>query len=642
MRHSSTPASSIEILEARIAPAVIIAANGKSATFTDVDGDKVTITISKGDLNDATFDTQATGMGDQLQTLGLNGLSQFTGANITFKAVRTAGAGDGKVNVGYIDATGIDVGAVVVPGDLGLYDAGSNSETVLATKSLTVDSMGRFGLTTQDTVLDNIFSTIFGKLGTLTVKTNLDGVNFAVGKSVGAINIGGSVIGSSADQGGKIVVIGDVGTVKIGGDLRAGSGDETGRLLFNKVGSLTIGGSVFGGSDATPDDRQQITVQQDSGSITIKGDLRGGSADRSGGIENVNGSFKSITIGGNVTAGSGELSGSIVVNKDLGTLKIGGNLQASAATDSGMVRVGGKIGTMALGGSLIGGAGDFDTNENSEAQVRAIFIGTVTVGQDVVGGAGDGSGRITSLSGTTSVTVKGSVIGGTGTRSGTIASTSPIGSVTIGVDLVGDDDFSSGGVEAPTLSKITINGSIRSGLIYATANLGSLTVKGSILGTATDRAIISSPGTGVLPLAMKSISVTGNVEFTDIAGGYIIGTASNADAQIGSVTVGGDWIASNLVAGVLPVTGGFGTADDIKIAGGSSDVISKIGSIVIKGQAYGTFDGSGHFGFVAQQIGSFKLGGTTIELLAGAFNDSGAAVKEIGAPGNLTIREISA
>jgi hypothetical protein len=35
----------IEILEARIAPAVLIAANGHSASYTDVDGDHVTIAV---------------------------------------------------------------------------------------------------------------------------------------------------------------------------------------------------------------------------------------------------------------------------------------------------------------------------------------------------------------------------------------------------------------------------------------------------------------------------------------------------------------------------------------------------------------------------------------------------------------------
>ncbi len=42
---------SIEPLEPRIAPAVVIAATGHSATYTDVDGDKVTITVSSGTLS---------------------------------------------------------------------------------------------------------------------------------------------------------------------------------------------------------------------------------------------------------------------------------------------------------------------------------------------------------------------------------------------------------------------------------------------------------------------------------------------------------------------------------------------------------------------------------------------------------------
>jgi hypothetical protein len=71
--------------------------------------------------------------------------------------------------------------------------------------------------------------------------------------------------------------------------------------------------------------------------------------------------------------------------------------------------------------------------------------------------------------------------------------------------------------------------------------------------------------------------------------GYGAGdTPLNADAQIGKVSIGGDWIISNLVAGVMNVASfnqSFGDANDAKISGpGTTDTatVSKIARVVIK------------------------------------------------------------
>ena len=73
--------------------------------------------------------------------------------------------------------------------------------------------------------------------------------------------------------------------------------------------------------------------------------------------------------------------------------------------------------------------------------------------------------------------------------------------------------------------------------------------------------------------------------------------------QIGKVTIGGDWIASDLVAGVSNGGDGFGNANDVLITepddtqpGGSPTIIASIAKIVIKGQASGTVGGSDHYG----------------------------------------------
>jgi hypothetical protein len=116
-------------------------------------------------------------------------------------------------------------------------------------------------------------------------------------------------------------------------------------------------------------------------------------------------------------------------------------------------------------------------------------------------------------------------------------------------------------------------------------------------------------------MAIGRITIGGHAEFASILAGYDrFLAAKNGNAQIGAVKVGGDWIASSLVAGVQDTgAAGFGVGDTI-IGGGAS--IAKIASIVIGGQVVGTPGGGDHFGFVSHTIGSFKAAGFTAPLLA--------------------------
>jgi hypothetical protein len=99
--HAARPAS-IELLEARIAPAAVF-------TYTDVDGDDVTIKTSKGTNADlvAILTRVPTGLGEELQRIDFSaapldgaGKSVFHGTNLSITAKRTSAGGDGRVNVG--------------------------------------------------------------------------------------------------------------------------------------------------------------------------------------------------------------------------------------------------------------------------------------------------------------------------------------------------------------------------------------------------------------------------------------------------------------------------------------------------------------------------------------------------------------
>ena len=95
--------------------------------------------------------------------------------------------------------------------------------------------------------------------------------------------------------------------------------------------------------------------------------------------------------------------------------------------------------------------------------------------------------------------------------------------------------------------------------------------------------------------------------------------AVNGNAQIGAVSVGGDWIDSSLASGVTSTDGFLGDANDAAFGGGT---MSKIASITIKGQVLGDGSTNHTSGFFAETIGAFKYHGIAVALKAGASNDT--------------------
>ncbi len=496
----------IEPLESRIAPAAVF-------KFTDVDGDAVTIATSKGTNADlaAIVTVVDEGLGKEAWRIDFSlNATVFAGTNVTVTAKRTAAGGDGLANVGYIDAstdgggTALDLGTITIRGDLGQIDAGDASTGTPAVKGLNVQSMGEFGVSTQQAG-GSLSSNLNGALGSLKMVGSMRESYLAVGGGldgkIGSITIGGSLIGGSDGDGGRIFSTGAIGSVKVGGDIAGGSSASSGQIGTNSsIASLTVGGSLLGGT------------------------------------------------GGN--------SGEISAVGAIGPVKIGGDIKGADA-DGGSIAYSGRI-----------------------------------LGQ-----------RLASL------TVGGSIISG----------------------------GESGGFSV-----------FQSGVIQVADDIGAIIVKGSIIGNSANPVLITARGQAVQgttsDVAIKSLTVTGRVEFADILAGYDFNLlAVNADAQTGAV-VAGDWIASNLIAGVQDDATAarndfFGEGDDQKIAGGSATIASKIASITIKGTARGTVGGTDHFGFVAQEIGSFKVGGAAFPLTPRTANDLNGLL--VGATGDLRVREVA-
>ena len=766
---------SFERLEFRDAPAVLVGQN--KVTYEDVDGDNVTVTLSKPILdtgNVAAVFTFNNGFGSsgpqQLESINLSGFgTKVNGVAITTSALRSsANHGDGFAALGEINADGLDLGPVNIDGDLGRIVAGDQDTATSGLKGLTAQSMGRFGTATGALSLNSLVQgkIDFMRIKSDVVKASIDAMGGTNGK-IGSVFIGGSLIGGTVTQEGAILSDGDMGPVTIGGNVTgdgffcgvvssggklasvriggnvdgrtgltdaaimsksdmglvtiggklSGEGFQSGRVSSGgKLAGVTIGGSVQGGDGQ---DSGQIFSAGDMGHVAINGNLIGGVGANSGEVHSEH-KLASLNVGGSVRGGDGDSSGHVLSVGDMGFVTIAGDLiGGSKDPNAGEVSAGGKLAGVKVGGSVMGGEGDGSGHIHSNLDTGFITIGGnliggkgitsgavasggklagVKIGGSVEGGQGDGSGLILSSSDTGSVTIGGnlsggaglqsgliligghklesvriggSVRGGTGTLSGGIDTGANVGSITIGGDVVGGsatgnaDLEVSGYIAAQRIASLTLGGSLiagtnattgffnNNGIIHVADDLGTVLIKGSIIGNSTNTAVISARGkaapTATSDLAIGNLRVLGRVEYGLIwAGADVNGHPMNADAQIGPVSIGGDWIASSIAAGAVPDTTPdvppdfFGDGDDAKMAGGNvrdTAISSKITSLTIGGQALGTVDNvsaNDHYGIVAEEVGAVRIGGTPLVLRAGNGNDNFL----IGITNDFSVREI--
>lgn len=562
--------SSIEPLESRIAPASLI--------FTDVDGDVVTITTSKGADADLTAAAHlvASGSGQQLQLLDLTA-KVFQGSTLTIDSV-AEGGGDGFVNVGAVDATNRDLGAVVIDGDLGRILAGRSAGST-SVASLEVKSMGALGTTTQGAGGD-LHTIIGGKLGPFTVHTSkadsavsILEAQIEVFGSIGKLTIDGAIKGGAAAFSGSI----DAGSITDGtiGSLIGGAGVGSGKILVDKLMNLTINGDIKGG---TSTDSGEIAVNGKIENVTINGNLVGGTAKHAGSIKAAK-TITTLTINGSVIGGDGEESGSIGSDAMISGLHITGDLQGDDGIRSGTILSKSLIKDVTVDGSVVGGSA-----LESGAIGSLTALADITVG-NLKGGAGDRSGVIVSdalpgskldgihilhsiigdpgsfsaasgthagavLGGTiNSVTVDEDVVGGTGFASGVIYALKNIKSATVGGDLKGFSGFQSGTIIASgAITNVEIGGDIiggsnnYAGSIFGAENLGTATIHGSVLSGTSDRA-----GSIYSPKLIKTVIIDGTLSGfgDDATGSATFGGTVYSEGTIQSVTIGGDIIGGS-------------------------------------------------------------------------------------------------
>lgn len=312
---------------------------GKVATWRDLDGDLVTLKASKGILtaDDFVFIADGNG-GEQLAALLLSddgAIAAKSNLSLVAKRASQNPLGDGRANLGFLDASGVDLGSIVISGDLGRIEAGDNVAKTPGMKSLMAGSMGFFGVATQADG-GNLLSEIKGGVGNVKIRGDFALARFHATGSVGSVAINGSMSGGADPFSGSFRVDGKLGSFLLGGSLSAGSGPFTGFVESGgAMGGVMIKGSVTDGA--------QIASGGSLRALVVGGDISG--------IENgpramisAAGKIGNVKIGGSVSHAqllAGFTSGQVAVNADatIGPVKVADNWIASdmvAGIDPGL------------------------------------------------------------------------------------------------------------------------------------------------------------------------------------------------------------------------------------------------------------------------------------------------------------------
>lgn len=434
---------------------------GKSFTYTDTDGDLVTVKTSAGsfDASKITVLSSEDGTRHEIVTLDISNDTAFKSANLSFTAKKSATGGDGRVNIGKINALNVDLSTISIAGVLGEIDAGAGSTTTPAIKSLSV--LG-FGFPSALGQVAGVQSDIHGNLGALSVKGDFTGATVLVSGKLSTATIKGSIIGGDALQSGMLQV-GSAGSITVGGSLVGGDGSES--------GSLVVSGSFS--------------------SVTVKGSIEGGNGLYSGGA--ILDAGKIVTVGRDIV-GKGANSGLLVVG-GANTVKIGGSIEGNGL--GGTVLFAGPVGSLTVGGSLV-------ATTNSSTATGAItgtVIKTLTIKGGVYGQNGAqatiGFGGIAAPTNAKealaigTLNIGGSVYHGNILGGGRLASSmenpnAALGKITIGGDLIASNIVAGFKPGAQNVFGIgdTLAGPDSIPTVFA--DIASIVVKGQVNGTSAD------------------------------------------------------------------------------------------------------------------------------------------------------------
>ncbi|MEA3187230.1 MAG: hypothetical protein QOD99_1060, partial [Chthoniobacter sp.] len=477
-------------------------------------------------------------------------------------------------------------------------------------------------------------------LGSITGGTGMESGEIAA-FSIASVRIDQDIIGNAAGtQSGYVFGATSLGSVKVGGSLRGGGNSSANIISNGTIGLVSIGGDVIGGAGQTSAEIFGTNIR----SIQIGGHITGGDGEFSARV--LTGTLNSLEVGGNIVGGAGDDSGQIL-SVTLNKAVIGGNVQGGGGSYSGSV-LSGALGNVTVRQSLIGASGDHSGFIGADQATVALksgstpggaSIGTLHIAGDVKGGNGNWSGAILAqaqlffpLAALSKLTIDGDLLGIDVNSANNISQSAYIEAGHIGSlsvhDVIAGSNSGAGGIA-------------NSGAIRATQDISTITISGNLTGTAENNAIISANGfvpqssTAKTDLAIGTLTIGGTMTRAEILAGYNTaatstnprGVLTDGDAQIGTVRINVDMVASSIVAGASAgADAKFGTPDDAAGPDHLSGIFAKIAAVVIGGTAAGSATGTEHFGIVAQEVQAVSIGTDTLDLHPGPSNETATGV----------------
>ena len=196
-----------------------IGKSGREASWVETDGDIVSLVSNKPIFSPASFDFRLAGEGSTAVLERLEVISAGKGTPSLHFSVTRSPTGDGMVNVGEIDASGLDLKKVTLPGTLGSIQAGDSTLKTKAISKLVVNAFGRG--TSALTDAPSLLSEIVGSVGSLTVQGDFVGADLHLRHgTLGLLKVGGDIHSASEAAPTRIIVDGSISKILVGGDIR--------------------------------------------------------------------------------------------------------------------------------------------------------------------------------------------------------------------------------------------------------------------------------------------------------------------------------------------------------------------------------------------------------------------------------------
>lgn len=197
---------------------------------------------------------------------------------------------------------------------------------------------------------------------------------------LGAMTIGKDVRGGDGEDSGSILGGGRIGVLKIGRDLIGGDGDGSGRVLVNQLPTASVGDDIVGGQG---NNSGAIFAGIDDflGTLTVGGDVIGGSISGIDSLENSGGIFVTsadkITIGGSIVAGFDASTGTLTHSGAI----IAGDIASSSPSHIGSLTINGSIVGNSTHAVVISALGP--NPEPTPTSILNLAIGQLNVGKHV-------------------------------------------------------------------------------------------------------------------------------------------------------------------------------------------------------------------------------------------------------------------